>query len=304
MEKQIDILYFLNTKTYIDEDFKGNAVSINIEQSKIILSQLEKKVCKIYEIGGGKGSGFFCKIPYPDQFHLLPVLITNRHVLDQKDLEKHKNIKLSFNDDKENRNLIIDKNRKIYSCKDIDVTIIEIKPDLDKIYDFLDIDENVFNENYKQIYQKKMKIYIIQYPLGQASSFSIGLLSRIENEKKKIIHKCSTDYGSSGSPILCLNNFKVFGVHKGRKIDSNGGNEGVFIKFAIEEFLLYLNSDIHSINIKKSNHNNSNNNPIMYNNIKEINNNYHNNSTSNKRYKKKIFNKVLCKFTILLFILK
>ena len=160
MEKRENILNILNRKTYIDEDFKGNVVSLKMEQGKEILSQLEKKVCKIYEIyNGGKGSGFFCKIPYPDEFNLLPVLITNKHVLDQKDLEKHKKVKLSFNDDKENRILIIDEKRKIYSCKDFDVTIIEIKPNLDKIYDYLDIDENVLMKIISK-YIKKICKYI------------------------------------------------------------------------------------------------------------------------------------------------
>ena len=32
---------------------------------------------------GSKGTGFFCKIPFPNNNHLLPVLITNNHVMNE-----------------------------------------------------------------------------------------------------------------------------------------------------------------------------------------------------------------------------
>ena len=49
-----------------------------------------------------------------------------------------------------------------------------------------------------------------------------------------IQHECSTDFVSSGAPILLLSNFKVIGVHKRRT--KYKFNEGTFIKYAIEEF--------------------------------------------------------------------
>ena len=51
--------------------------SISLEGTEIILEQMKKKVCKI-NIGRKKGTGFFCKIPYPDNNNLLTVLITNK----------------------------------------------------------------------------------------------------------------------------------------------------------------------------------------------------------------------------------
>lgn len=47
----------------------------------MILSQMEKNVCKIFTEYGAKGTGFFCKIPYPDNKRLLPVLVTNNHII-------------------------------------------------------------------------------------------------------------------------------------------------------------------------------------------------------------------------------
>ena len=51
---------------------------------------------------------------------------------------------------------------------------------------------------------------------------------------KKINHYCNTKDGSSGSPILSLNNFKVIGVHYGGLNEKL--NFGTFIKCAINEF--------------------------------------------------------------------
>ena len=48
-----------------------------------------------------------------------------------------------------------------------------------------------------------------------------------------IKHICATQKGSSGSPILNVENHKVIGVHKGSK---NGFNLGSLIKDSIEEF--------------------------------------------------------------------
>ena len=50
--------------------------SISFEQMDIIRNQMEKSICKIKCQNGGFGTGFFCKIYFPDEFHLLPVLIT------------------------------------------------------------------------------------------------------------------------------------------------------------------------------------------------------------------------------------
>jgi len=54
---------------------------------------------------------------------------------------------------------------------------------------------------------------------------------------KQINHYCNTEDGSSGSPILSLDNFKVIGVHYGgSKYKNIKINYGTFIKYAINEF--------------------------------------------------------------------
>ena len=79
---------------YIEEsgpyDIKGEGFSI-------INGQLNNSVCKIIRKDNKNGTGFLSKIPYPNQFNLLPVLITSYHVLDKDYIDKEKNIYLKFN---------------------------------------------------------------------------------------------------------------------------------------------------------------------------------------------------------------
>ena len=230
----------------INQGYMHNIPPTTSDQTKTILSQLENNICKIL-IKNVVGTGFFCKIPHPDEFKLLPVLITNNHILNEEDLEINKNIKIAINN--EVKIIVINESRLVYTSKEFDATIIEIKPE-DKIKKFLEIDENIFDNDYLKIYKKNTVIYTLQYPKGIVSSHSIGKICQMN--KHFIIHDCSTDFGSSGSPILLLSNFKVIGIHKGeinRKI-----NGGIFIKYPIEDF-----NKKYPINISKNDSNTINN---------------------------------------------
>ena len=116
----------------IKEAIIGDVSPITKEKAKILCSQLDKYICKIYSVNDTKGTGFFCKIPFPDEFKLLPVLITNNHVLDTDNL-KVNTIKITLEDDNIEKILELNNSRIIYTNKDIDFTIIEIKPNLDRI---------------------------------------------------------------------------------------------------------------------------------------------------------------------------
>ena len=56
---------------------------ISYECTEKIIEQMKKNVCKI-RIGNEQSTGFFCKIPFPDENNLLPVFITNNHVINKK----------------------------------------------------------------------------------------------------------------------------------------------------------------------------------------------------------------------------
>jgi hypothetical protein len=93
---------------------------------KIIFDQMEKSICRIKLKDGGNGTGFFCNIPKIG-WNPFRVLITNYHVLEEKDIIEGNAIKLSLNNDKINIVLKIDKTRKKYTNRRFDITIIEIK---------------------------------------------------------------------------------------------------------------------------------------------------------------------------------
>ena len=211
-----------NNKQYFKEKMIDGIPILSLEQNKIILEQLEKCVCKIK-----RGTGFLCKIYYPDEFHLLPVLMTNNHVVNEDDLIMGGVIDISFNNDKIYKKIIINNSRKTYTNKDLDVTIIQIHPDSDTINDYIDIDD--YN---KKQFKKGDNIYLLQYPKGFEASLSIGTLLNIT--EKNIEHRCSTTYGSSGGPILNLSNYKLIGIHKESTIFNF--NRGTFIKYIVEEF--------------------------------------------------------------------
>ena len=240
---------------------------INIKGTETILEQMKKCICKIYE-GKSCGTGFFCIIPYQNK--KLKVLITNYHVINENYIKEHSKIKLGINDDEFYIDIFLKNNRKIYLSDNDDLTIIEIKDKdhLNKIK-FLELDESLLIEGSELIYTSNQKsIYIIQYPNSKKASVSYAILTHINDNQ--IQHKCSTEYGSSGSPILNLKTNKVIGVHN-KGYDNYNYNMGIFLKRPIKK----LNNGMKTIGEIKNNH--FNNNEKKY-------NNYYNNYSNNHNF--------------------
>ena len=159
-------------------------------------------------------------------------MITNNHVIDEKILEKEKNILISIN--KKNKEIKLE-NRKVYTNKDYDTTIIEIK-NKDGIDNYLEVDDNIL-ENISNISYIKKSIYIIQYEgKEEEASVSYGILKNIdESNNYTFEHLCSTEKGSSGSPILNIKNNKIIGIHK--EAYKNNYNRGTFLNYPIQEYI-------------------------------------------------------------------
>ena len=116
---------------------------VSIEATEKILNQMKNSICKIILEDGKEGTGFFCKIPEGNKYDLLPVLITNNHLIDELELKKDKNkIKVSFNNN-EYKEIYLS-NRITFTSKEHDITIIEIK-EKDIVNINLEIDENVID---------------------------------------------------------------------------------------------------------------------------------------------------------------
>ena len=81
--------------SYLDKIKEGDIIKQDIPDGKIkpiesereekIIKQLKIYICKINECQGHR-TGFFCKIPFPDEFNYLPVLITNKNIINKEEL--------------------------------------------------------------------------------------------------------------------------------------------------------------------------------------------------------------------------
>ncbi len=242
---------------------------IAYDRVKTLIKQMDRCICNI-KCNNNKGTGFFTKIPFPNKKNLMPVFVTNNHVLGEDFLNKPGE-RLTIYIKEENRNRLLDLNNRIkYTNKEFDITFIEIKPDIDQITHFLELDDNILNDGTNEGYISET-IYNIHYPLDNLS-LSLGIIKEIEESKKEdkvmhynFMHLCSTLAGSSGSPILLSKNNKVVGVHKLSNKSVNY-NIGVFLTDAIKDF---IKQRYHEIKIKEFNltcklH-------IKSNNLKEIN---------------------------------
>jgi len=216
---------------------------ISYECSKKIIQQMEKNICKI-KIGEKQGTGFFCKIPFPDLNNMLLVFITNNHIINKELLYKNDAIiEISIEEENNIRKLNLN-NRMKYTNEKYDITIIEIKNE-DKINNYLKLEYNIINDIINNINKNKNyideTIYIIQYPKGKLS-VSYGILEKIHADKYNFFHKCTTEGGSSGSPILNINN-KLIGIHK--EGHNNKNNIGTFLNYPIKEYiqLYYKNNE-------------------------------------------------------------
>ena len=202
-----------------------------------VINKVSKSICKI-NIDHGSGTGFFMNI------NSLKYLITANHVLSKDkidndieiEIHNHKKMKLQF------------KNRKFLFYPDpIDITIIEIKK-YDKVYndiEWLDYDNSFIEIGYK-IY-KEANVFTIEHPLGESASCASGRITRIDFYEgiSQFYHNITTGLGSSGAPIILLNNNKVIGIHLGKDYNE-GFNFGCFIG---EIFMKrnYLNQKIYTM---------------------------------------------------------
>ena len=202
---------------YIKEKYTNASPDpISLKQTEKVLEQMKSNsICRIND----KGTGFFVKIPFKSK--LLPVLITTNSVINRNDIQNKKNIVLYLNNNEKRKTIKLDNNRLKYSNEKFDITIIEIKEKEDSLnIKYLELDDEIIN--YFKLNQKSGQhylinlyynesIYLLDYPDDKNIFASYGKLFDINNTE--IIHECHLKKGSSGSPILLINNQKLIGIH-------------------------------------------------------------------------------------------
>ena len=214
-----------------------------------IVTQIGKNICKIYFINDNIETGFFCKVPILSQSKLIPVLVTDSKL----NISMNNSIKIYFidiNDNKIEKNLELNHSRLVYTNNDINTNFIEILPKLDGINtsNFLEIDENIYQNNNIENY-KEQAIYSLLLNNQNSLSYVIGTIKDIN--KQNIAYNTTTNnINSSFTPILLLSNNKVIGIN-------NKNNQGICIKYPIEEFNIMQNNK--NLNVKINNDINNNN---------------------------------------------
>ena len=183
----------------------GHGDPISFKRLEELKQKSENSTCKINYMGK-LTTGFFFKYNQ-DKYYFM----TNNHVLDSNAI-KNNELLIIYKNKEEIINLKGD--RLKLTNEELDYTIIEIlKEDeiFKKIKDYFEIDNYLMNNESKNNYKNK-DICIVQYPDGGDLSFAQGGIDFFNDYKIK--HFVSTHKGSSGSPILLQNNFKIIGIHK------------------------------------------------------------------------------------------
>ena len=261
------------------ELFTGNP-TIPIEMINEVLGSICKITIKKKE-QYINGTGFFMKIN-----NSLKYLITNYHIISEKELNE--DIEIEIHNHKKMKLLLKDRDIKYFPSPK-DITTIKIRND-DEIYSditFLDYDMN-----YKKGYQiyKNIFVFSIEHPLGQRAACASGKIIGINNYE--FHHNISTKDGSSGCPIILLNDntnlIQVIGIHKGADY-SKLLNCGTFIG-EIFDNNKYLNNNLNNNNYLKINNNNylndnlNNKNNYLNNNLNNNNNYLNYNMNNNNNY--------------------
>ena len=199
----------IKNEDIIKED---NSIGDFYLNKKIYISGIERCICKIetnFKIGNEekfiRGSGFFCNIKEKK----IKVFMTNNHVCNQEFLDNAKKLNYSIEEDfmKKDYQLNLEKKRYKYTDEELDFTVIEILKE-DKITNFLEIDEFINCKDYVN-----EKIVILQYPQSQNLKISDGTIK--SKNGNKILYDVGTEGGSSGSPLILLDNLKIIGLHQG-----------------------------------------------------------------------------------------
>ena len=197
---------------------------------QIINSGIKDCICKIiretkiiHKLKKKSGTGFFCNVSSKN----IKLFITNNHIIDQTFLDKEKKL-IYFNYNNEKKEINLELNRYKFTDKVLDCTIIEILKE-DNIINYLEIDEYINIKDYKN-----EQIFCVQYPCQKNLQYSHG--KNLGKNGKFFFYSIGTLEGSSGSPILLVENRKLIGMHKGSYINKNTQlNLGIPIQLIIEK---------------------------------------------------------------------
>ena len=206
-----------------------NAVTKDCHQK--ILNQMNNPIYKIKKEDGKFEFCFFCYIKTENKN--IPVLLTTYEIINEIYIKNNNSIKVLINDEFIN----IKFGDKKYFNKENDLSIIEIqKVKRKKIY-FFQIDDNLYQKDFKGYYNKK-SIYILNYNNENDVSVSYGIINYIN--KSKLLFSCNINTDLKVLPIFNLSNNKFIGIYTSKSIYYN---KGIILGSIINELIdIYFNN--------------------------------------------------------------
>ena len=202
-----------------------------IETTYKIIYQMSNCICKVNN-SQSIGTGFFCTIPYKNNTKI-NVLITSYQIINEFYIHNNVIINLLLGDYNESKIINLNPSRYIYFSQEYNITIIELK-DYDNINNFIELDDNIFRNDIKSLYENE-SIYILQYLNGGKALVSYGIINKLNG--KFINHLCGIESGAIGAPILNLTNNKIIGISSEYNNNFNNFKVGIVLKYAIGEFI-------------------------------------------------------------------
>ena len=121
------------------------SASLTSQELLRINDQMNKCLCIIY-FEERRATGFFCKLFSPNSSKNMNALISVNHVFNEEKLKKGINLHITLSNNKEEKIIDINNNRAVYTDREKDITIIEIKQ-MDNIEHFLELDDTIFMED-------------------------------------------------------------------------------------------------------------------------------------------------------------
>ena len=214
---EFDLLF---RNKFVSNYFNARTGIFELDICKKMLYIMNNCICKI-NFENKQAIGFFCKIPIPYNNMPLYVLITNNNVLNEDILDK-KDGKISINikDEKNIKELNLN-NRKKYTSKEYNTTIIEIKED-DRIKNYLELDHMIIQtimnkqKEIKSRYIEEYKDQIIYMINNQLGVLTISQVTIRSFEKTLFLAECNTKEISLGVPIISYYN-KLIGIYFNQK---------------------------------------------------------------------------------------
>ena len=182
-----------------------------------ILKQMYDCFYQIINHEVNNGIGFFCNIKHKNKN--IPLFITKAQIINNV---YYKSISIL-------KNKIIKKievSDTIYINPEIDLTIIQLKENQIEEFNFMEIDEALYEKDSEICYINE-SIYIMNY--NNDMSVSYGFISNIIDSE--IIHYSNNN--SKGALIFNLDNNKIIGLHTNNSLYYN---KGIFFKYFINEF--------------------------------------------------------------------